>query len=48
MQTTKRCPRCGEDLVRLEDGTYDCRCARLESDQANQEYPGVDQTEEEG
>lgn len=48
MAPTKKCPKCGEDLVRLADGTYDCRCARIEADQDTQTYPGVDQTEEEG
>ena len=26
-------------MIRLEDGTYDCGCARLESDRLNEDYP---------
>ena len=41
---SQRCPKCHEILVRLEDGTYDCRCARLESDNRNEDYPSLDQS----
>jgi len=37
----KRCPKCHEILVRLEDDTYDCRCSRLESDRLNEDYPSL-------
>jgi len=42
----RRCKKCGEILVKLSDGTYDCRCARLEADSQNEDYPGLEQNED--
>jgi hypothetical protein len=41
------CSKCGQVMVRLEDGTLDCGCFQ----ESSPDYPGLDQTpdnEEEG